>query len=572
MESPRIFTTEMFFQNQDEKLWPRRLLHIPSMTSVEREGEHTYMGIAKPEYNILSYTWGRYEVPDGLALHFKNVDWKIPSIDPSRFTVEDFQRTLLAVSRDTPFIWLDVACIDQKNYAIKMDEIGRQAGIFYNAKDAFIWLHGSSALRLREMFDRFFLLVARLDGEAVEEIMFDEHTTITNNWEPDDGDSDIFVGENSFLPHCIRDRDWVTAMHTCLSELISDVWFSSLWTLQEASLRPDAWFLSKDGSIVPRQGYAEVALMNLVHGMGAIERYLSKALYMNKPESDDSLDEVLPSLKVLESIVEQVGLGGWENPSTLYGSARFRTCIDPLDRIYGIMQIFGLRLGAASDPSRSYTLDDLEHQLATSINEVSPMMGQLFVHTEPVSFGKCWRISQNSRIRTALRSESLMTLNLSKICLDEDERPVFAGSACHFRKIAQQWTIAEEGNEGWQYWGVDGAIHLIALDENEFWYSRIPEHLRRIETENFALNQSLSELLSEVAGDELEVLRLGQLLDPEDEDGESPTTPGSVGILARRVILHGETFWQRLGVCVWAMDEGRQGAGDIWRTVEYGLA
>ena len=572
METPQIFSTELFFEGQQQKLWPRRLLHVPSMTSVEREGEYTYMGIQKPEYNILSYTWGRYQVPGGSSLKIKNVGWEIPSINPLRFTVEDLERTLQAVSRGNPFVWIDIACIDQNDYTIKMDEIGRQAGIFFNAKDAFVWLHGKSVHQLQGLFDQFFQLVARLDGEATKEITFDEDTTITINWEPDDGDSDIFIGESTFLPHCIKESEWIDDIQSCLSEIIGDVWFSSLWTLQEASLRPDAWFLAKDGSIIPRKGYAEVALMNLVHGMGQIERHLSKALYMDRPEEDHSLETALPSLKVLDSIVQRVGIGGWENPSTLYGSARFRECIDPLDRIYGIMQIFGFRLGAAADPSRSYTLDDLEHQFAIRINTGSPIMGQLFVHTKPVALGKCWRISQNAHIRTALRSLSMMTLNLAKIQLDSSEKPIFAGSACDFHRIAHLWTSAEEKNEGWQFWGVDGAIHFIALDENEYWHSRVPEDLRHIETENFTLNQSLSNLLLEVAGDELEILLLGQLIDPEDEDGISPTAPGSVGLLARRVVFHEKMAWQRLGICIWAMDPTRETADGLWRTVEYALA
>ncbi|KAF2246493.1 hypothetical protein BU26DRAFT_606737 [Trematosphaeria pertusa] len=573
METPQIFTTALFFEGQDEKLWPRRLLHVPSMTSVEREGEHTYLGVQKPDYNILSYTWGRYKISDGPTLQVKNIGWDIQPIDPLRFTVEDLETTLRVVSHGKPFIWIDIACIDQENYEVKMDEIGRQAGIFYNAKDAFIWLHGSSTQQLQRKFDHFFQLVARLDGEAVEEIAFDENTTITNNWEPDDAASEIFIGENTFLPHCIRDLDWINDMQRCLSGIIGDVWFSSLWTLQEASLRPDAWFISKEGSVIPRKGYAEVALMNLVHGMGEIERHLSKALYMNRPEEDHALDVVLPSLKVLESIVQRVGLGGWENPSTLYGSARFRECIDPLDRIYGIMQIFGFRLGAACDPSREYTLDNLEHQFATRINAGSPIMGQLFVHTEPVDLGKCWRISQNSHIRTALRLMSTMTLNLAQIRLDDSEQPVFAGPACDFRQIAQQWTMAEEKNEGWPFWGVDGAVHFIALDENEYWYSRIPEDLRHIETENFALNQSLSNLLLEISEDELQILLLGQLLDPEDEEEAfPPTMPGCVGILVRRVVFRERVAWQRLGLCVWAMDASREDTEGLWRTVEYALA
>lgn len=36
--------------------------------------------------------------------------------------------------------WIDVMCIDQENYVVKMDEIGRQAGIFANADRVYVSL------------------------------------------------------------------------------------------------------------------------------------------------------------------------------------------------------------------------------------------------------------------------------------------------------------------------------------------------------------------------------------------------------------------------------------------------
>lgn len=73
MDTLQDFTTEIFFEGQESKLWPRRLLHVPSMTSVEREGEDMYMGVEKPQYNIISYTWGRFEVSEGPSLQVKTL-------------------------------------------------------------------------------------------------------------------------------------------------------------------------------------------------------------------------------------------------------------------------------------------------------------------------------------------------------------------------------------------------------------------------------------------------------------------------------------------------------------------
>jgi hypothetical protein len=45
-------------------------------------------------------------------------------------------------------------------------------------------------------------------------------------------------------------------IHACFLSILSDPWFTSLWTLQEAYLRPDALFISKEGdSIYDSQQY-----------------------------------------------------------------------------------------------------------------------------------------------------------------------------------------------------------------------------------------------------------------------------------------------------------------------------
>lgn len=473
-----------------------------------------------------------------------------------------------AISPEDGFVWVDIACIDQENYAIKMDEIGRQAGIFFNAKDAFIWLHGSSLQLLQEKFETFFNLVARLEGESVYDLSFDENTTITINWEPDNGDDEFSIGENTFLPHCLRDHQWIIDTQRTLSEIIEDKWFSSLWTLQEASLQPTAQIVSRDGSLIPRKGFAEVALVNLVHGIGEIERYLLKIKEISRRNPNNAPKEVLPLLQLLEASVQRIGLCSWENPATLYSSARFRQCVNPLDRIYGIMQIFGFRLGASADPTLSYTLDELEHQFAAAINTGSPVMGQLFVHSASIELGKCWRVAQTSNMSTVLRLNNLMNLPLARFELDECDKPMLTGSICDLRQITQQWTLAEIQNEGYNFWSVDGSVHSIVLDENEYWHSMLPEDLRHIDTENFAQNQMLMNMILENCEEKIEVFLLGRLVDPahedEEEEDDYPTAQGSVGLLGRQVIFDGRIVWQRLGICVWAMDPSRNEVEGLW--------
>lgn len=111
--------------------WPRRLLHVPSMQSRAWLPGNRYGDAVAPQYNAISYTWGRFELqqdsdPSVSGLEVRGVDWNIPRTDPSHFTKEQFHRVVQAathvspryyedtkVREDVEFVWLDVACIDQ---------------------------------------------------------------------------------------------------------------------------------------------------------------------------------------------------------------------------------------------------------------------------------------------------------------------------------------------------------------------------------------------------------------------------------------------------------------------------
>lgn len=51
------------------------------------------------------------------------------------FSVRMFQKVIYEMRRlaGIDWAWVDVACIDQENVPIKMDEVDRQASIFKNA-------------------------------------------------------------------------------------------------------------------------------------------------------------------------------------------------------------------------------------------------------------------------------------------------------------------------------------------------------------------------------------------------------------------------------------------------------
>lgn len=146
--------------------WPRRLLHVPSMTSLKWEPGNRYGDSTEPAYVAMSYTWGRYmlsddELPHVKPLPIRGVDWPIPRVNPvTHFSVSEFQGIINEVMKEPDrfydftdyrwrqrtwkrrllntcyrfienrrwaykFLWLDIACIDQRWTRTTMLEIGR---------------------------------------------------------------------------------------------------------------------------------------------------------------------------------------------------------------------------------------------------------------------------------------------------------------------------------------------------------------------------------------------------------------------------------------------------------------
>ena len=158
--------------------WPRRLLHVPSMTSLEWQPGDRYGEHVQPRYNAVSYTWGRFSLDveedkkagekekeelreskkkketrkmkknkNTTAVEINGIDWAVPRINPEHFSADNFRRLIQQTCESVDgsreridFLWLDVACINQKDTVEKMAEIGRQAVIFHGAQRVYVWL------------------------------------------------------------------------------------------------------------------------------------------------------------------------------------------------------------------------------------------------------------------------------------------------------------------------------------------------------------------------------------------------------------------------------------------------
>jgi hypothetical protein len=388
------------------------------MTSFERQGDSTYNGIPEPRYSVLSYTWGRFTAKtesDGSRLEIGGVTWAIPAIDKHRaFNAAEFENVIkqTSVISGNRFVWVDVACIDQENITVKMEEIGRQAGIFANARAAFVWLWTAALDELRESIDNMagVLSIWPKAANLAQWLSLEGPDSITTRSKQDqDGCSE-------------HDAAALERLRRAVYTILGDWWFSSLWTLQEQGLKEDAWVLSREGLPVENEEIDSEYYESTNPSNGNVTDWKIEMLYASIFDVTVGLRDTFHVLQLpyLQHIFQDPDLqhttnhisdlirhAGYtsipveSNPNFFFTLARTRKATYELDRIYGTMSLYNIRVGAAgpdADVSKRYTLEELEEEFNFALNAKSPILGQLFLHVEEPHHGKTWQMTQWARV------------------------------------------------------------------------------------------------------------------------------------------------------------------------------
>lgn len=522
-----------------QRLWPRRLLEVSTMTSFERQPGNVYAGEAEPKYSIVSYTWGRFTVPDGQRLHVRGITWQTPAIDQSKFSIEDFSRMLKKAAGKNRFVWVDIACIDQEDYAVKMEEVGRQAGIFANADQAFVWIW-------------------TLPGAALQEAMgpiikYGFHL----------GETLIDYGDPAEMS---------SAVNKAVDRVLDDPWFTSLWTLQEGFLRDDAVVLSKDAQHIlsPRAtgcAWPEDLTWNTVTVFSFTDRLWTTLEFLESPHGPFYCEGSEARNKVTAERIYQTGYNSMptDNPNVQYGRARFRKTLYELDRIYGIMAAYNIAVGAAApgaNVDRAYTLPDLEEEFAIAINAKSALLGQLFVHTSQPCEGKTWQITQNSRVPAGFSVARKHTSNLRSFTVDDCViRPVeetagmtfmrIQGHICSLAAITSYWEEKQQQRKDY----LANAILDDYLVANDFQLPKCNQWDERKSYDRIRINTTSRRLFELFGAERISVLRLGTI----SGRWEGPYQYGLI------LVHNGDQqgTCQRIGICMWReRPEADQGASN----------
>ena len=336
------------------------------MTSVERIDSDIYPAggldtlVKEPPYSVLSYTWGRYEKrprrPEYERLQISGIDWEIPPIAEAHFSVQDFETVIEELRRHHDFAWIDIACIHQEDEILKAAEIGQQARIFANARSAFIWL-------------------CRTPGDIHERILRQTWSLWEMYWEDAQEDFVFDAGvENRFIE--VLDAAMVT-----ITEISQDPYFSSLWTLQEYLYRPGA-------SII----YAEP---------GVHSSFSLSLGHLNQMMAFQSSEAIQNRVKSIINITGRMGYAPasvplYSNPHQSRAAAGYRTASIEQDRIFATMSAYRVVTQASKGMSRrnpySYSMAELRHAFATTLNEISPSLGQSFIHPTRPAPGESWKL------------------------------------------------------------------------------------------------------------------------------------------------------------------------------------
>jgi Heterokaryon incompatibility protein (HET) len=203
-------------------VWPRRLLHVPTMISIQRCEGNWYGADFEPAFNALSYKWGPWVVREGPRLDIHGVSWTIPAVDQNCISINDFQKVFQRMTQDTDYIWIDIACVDQspEGLQVRMDEIHKEPGIYRKAQKCYIWLHVLEPADLKTNINTISSAFAHTSHVA----------------------SDV---DPAFISH--PNAKVIDA----LASLLGDPWFRTVWTLRETLFCRDAILLDHLGNTLP---------------------------------------------------------------------------------------------------------------------------------------------------------------------------------------------------------------------------------------------------------------------------------------------------------------------------------
>ena len=260
------------------------------------------------------------------------------------------------------------------------------------------------------------------------------------------------------------------------------------------------------------------------------------------------------------------------SPIALYNIAQYRTSRLDQDRIYGIQQIFDLRLGASApgvseSRLKSFNRFVLEDELGAAVLIKYHVASQIHVFNEPVEEGRDWRFSASSTVPSLDIQSRVWDLEFENRCqLSTQKFSGFADLLRAWRNVHEASPISELlGAKSPQEILLDtflleiGDDSLVSHPDEPVWMAvwskRKP--IPRDEQQH-RLAWGLNELIREqFQGESPFVLLLGSLLDgSQSEQAIKESARYHAGLIFVQFDSGTSCYWKRLGFCIWQSGYG----------------
>ena len=260
-------------KKRHETQLPRYLWNVSSMCTVDVKNLAD-----TPQYVTISHTWGRWREDSKPPIRIPGVNWDIPQ--NKRFHVERLPHDLKRLPLPCPYVWLDLLCIPQDNRKEAQEEIARQAAIFTGAASAIVWLNEIESWERTEneiqWYAYQYLQLANSETCVLENTVMNDRIEKATN--------------ASYQ----RTQLWNEADNCALG------WFTSLWTLQEACLRPDMWICNKSWELLALNRAVPVSLDTTI----AISQTVMRFFY-----SRELMEKAPLGPRLLFGVLELTGMG-----------------------------------------------------------------------------------------------------------------------------------------------------------------------------------------------------------------------------------------------------------------------
>ncbi|KIX03765.1 uncharacterized protein Z518_07318 [Rhinocladiella mackenziei CBS 650.93] len=525
-------------------------------------------------------TWGRFATDSGDALKINDVLWEAPKVDLSYFTPMQFQRIIssltdpnfpskesneswqkdqagdfkTATKERVEHIWLDVACINQgpsiENACERLEEINKQGVIFGRAETVYVWLSHHRSDNLINIL----LQVSRL-ARCLEQGL---HSS----------------PERGPMGNGLVTSTWLDAATTRFERLLSDPWFDSLWTLQEAFLRQDALLLFFEARPVPLDPDTRTMLENLI-------RYRAEQVWRDDYDIHETSAHgqywTVSTLATVLSLVHGLLLSllsddfslplaiCMQKPQIYFPSSNGRASAISarrlqFDLVYGCMQIFNVHLGR---PERLFTnsesLEELNDELVIWLTNRHGSSSQMFIHTQPALLGKSWRFSLQSEVTDDFMPSMFRSNEMYMQFWDAKPHRWglrFSAIAYGFEALAERWRSPTQTNpntsdverELFLHRPAVGPLKSIAVDENAH-FDGLPSRLNGVRLRSSERTTLVNWLVDHFAT--ACDLRVFFFMDRLWSRADGPVFY-CMGIIAlkKHDDEYGE-YWQRLGICLW---------------------